>query len=213
MLFRSDGMGGHSCGEVASDIAVNYSAYVIDQNFNKNMNDQEILKLLDDAVEAANIQVELEGRYNPAKQGMGTTLSIALIINNNLYIAHVGDSRIYLLDKHKLKQLTKDDTYVQSLVDRGELRPSEARNHPQHSVLLKAVGSSEPVYPQLKKYRLKSGDKLLLCSDGLYDALTAEEIRNIMFRARNPEECVDNLVNQSINKGAPDNVTVIVGFI
>ncbi len=213
LLIVADGMGGHNNGEEASDIAVNYSSFVIDQRFDENLSDDEILAVLNDAVEAANIQVNLEGRYSSDKKGMGTTLTVGLIMNNKLHVAHVGDSRIYLLRGDKFYQLTKDDTYVQLLVDKGEIEAEEASIHPQHNVLLKAIGSDEPVDPQLITYTLRKNDKLLFCTDGLYDCLSASEIKDILEKHKDVDECVDELIDKTLERGAHDNVTVVVGFI
>lgn len=213
LLIIADGMGGHSYGEVASQIAVQYSTYVIDNSFREDMTDQEILEMLGNAVEAANIQVELETKLKPEMSGMGTTLTIGLIINYKFYIAHVGDSRIYLLRNDKFYQLTKDDTYVQTLVDSGELDADLADSHPQHNLLTKAIGSPEQICPELIQYTLNSSDKILFCTDGLYDALSNYEIKNILSKETDPDICANKLVNKTLENGAPDNVTVIVGFI
>lgn len=213
LLIIADGMGGYSFGEEASRIAVQYSSFIIDENFTESMTDEKILDLLDTAAEAANIQVYLEAQSNPDKQGMGTTLTIALIVGNKLFISHVGDTRIYLLRQDKFYQLTRDDTYVQSLVDNNEINISQAAVHPQHNVLMKAIGSADPVSAQLLKYNLHTTDRILMCSDGLYDVLTAAEIKAALQDAVNPDTCAKNLIDQTLERGAPDNVTVIVGFI
>lgn len=213
LAIIADGMGGHLCGEEASELAVRYSSYIIDRKFNKSMSDAEILDVLDTAIETANIHVDVESKSFSEKKGMGTTLTIGLLHNNKIYIGHVGDSRIYLLRDDEFFQLTKDDTYVQSLVDKGEIAPEEAIDHPQNNILMKSVGSGKPVKPQLLQYNLKNNDKLVFCTDGLYDAVPLVEIKNYLTNNEDPQVCAEQLVEETLRRGAPDNVSVITCYI
>lgn len=213
LLILADGMGGHQGGEDASQIAVAEASRVIDERFREDMNDDEILDLIDYAAETANINVELESRSNPAKAGMGTTFTCGIIARNRLFIGHVGDTRIYLLRQGRLLQLTTDHTYVQTLVDRGDVRPQDAATHPKRNILTRALGVPEKLEIDLSTTNLRVGDKLLFCSDGLYDCVSPAEIREILRLAPDVNEAVAQLIEATLNRGAPDNVTVIVGFL
>ncbi len=213
LLIIADGMGGHSCGEIASKIAVQQSRRIIDEKFQKSMTDNQILDLMDYAIETANIHVEMESCTSQNKKGMGTTLTCGLITRNNLYISHVGDSRVYLLRNNSFKRLTKDDTYVQYLLDRGKITKQEAKTHPEKGSLIKALGVPEQLEPQLIKYPVQTGDRIVFCTDGLYDAITEADIRKILVQASNPNSAVNELIGQTLAHGAPDNVSVIVGFL
>ncbi len=213
LLIIADGMGGHQRGEDASQIAVNQASRLIDERFRADMTDEEIIELLDYAAETANIHVELESRSAPEKIGMGTTLTCGIIVRNKIFISHVGDTRIYLLRQGRLLQLTHDHTYVQTLIDRGDLTPREAETHPKRNVLVKALGVPEKLEPYLNIFHLRSSDKLLFCSDGLYDTVSGAEIKEILTAAPDVNEAVSSLIEATLQRGAPDNVTVIVGFL
>ena len=186
---------------------------LIDERFRADMTDEEIIELLDYAAETANIHVELESRSAPEKIGMGTTLTCGIIVRNKIFISHVGDTRIYLLRQGRLLQLTHDHTYVQTLIDRGDLTPREAETHPKRNVLVKAFGVPEKLEPYLNIFHLRSSDKLLFCSDGLYDTVSGAEIKEILTAAPDVNEAVSSLIEATLQRGAPDNVTVIVGFL
>lgn len=213
MLIIADGMGGHSCGEFASKIAVEQAGRYISEHFDPKMNDWDIRTLLDNACETANVNVELEAKTSIEMAGMGTTLTVGLIFNNNLYLAHVGDTRVYLLRQGKLMQLTRDHTYVQMLVERGEITREEAAVHPKRSMLIKALGVPEKLSADLDIYPLRTGDKLLFCTDGLYDVVSPAEIKEILTASPDVKRAVSQFIELTLQRGAPDNVTVIIGFL
>lgn len=213
LLIVADGMGGHLCGEEASQIAVQQSSRVLDERFSPDMSDIEIHDLLVTSMETANIHVELESRSNPEKTGMGTTLSCGIIVGNKLHLGHVGDSRIYLQRQRELLQITRDDTYVQYLIDQGMLDESQRLLHPKRNILIKALGVPEQLDPQVKTQQLKSRDKILFCTDGLYDCVTEDEINRILMTAQHPNAAVSELIEKALEYGAPDNVTVLVGYL
>ena len=213
MLIIADGMGGHRCGEDASKIAVQQCGRLIEERFRPGLKDREILELLEDACETANVHVELESRSSPQKTGMGTTLTAGLIIGHKLYIGHVGDTRAYILRQGRLMQLTRDHTYVQTLVDRGDISREEAAVHPQRSVLIKALGVPEKLDPDLKIYELRPQDKVLFCTDGLYDVISPAEIKEILTAAPDVNRAAADFIDLTLRRGAPDNVTVIIGFL
>jgi protein phosphatase len=148
---------------------------------------------------------------DPNLQGMGTTLTVAYSLGLDLFIAHVGDSRAYLFDKGALRQLTRDHTHVQQLVDAGMLTPDEAAHHRLRNVLTNVLGGADrSVEVELHRLRLAGGDRLLLCSDGLTGAVKDEEIAGILAGSATASEACRRLVDRALERGGPDNVTAIV---
>jgi protein phosphatase len=143
---------------------------------------------------------------------MGTTLSACLIQNENLKIVHVGDSRIYLIRKQQISLLTKDQTYVQSLIDNNEITLEESRTHPQRSLLLQAIDGISEVVPEVKEISLELGDRIILCSDGLSNVVRDEDILNAVKSFDNVG-AVSSLIEKALEHGAPDNVTVVVADV
>ncbi len=198
----ADGMGGHAAGEVASEIAVNVIAAEAPQ--------EPDAEALAQAVEAANREVLLASRDGRGRTGMGTTVTAAILEEERLVIAQVGDSRAYLLHKGELQQLTRDHSLMADLIEAGQITPAEARTHPQRSVITRALGSDPLMRPDLYEINVETGDRLLLCSDGLSSMLTDEQIAATLQRFPDPQRCATQLVNEAIAAGGYDNVTVIV---
>lgn len=197
----ADGMGGHKAGDVASEVAVNTL-----QTLAPSTPDVD---LLGRAVEAANHAVITEAQ-KAGREGMGTTMTACVIQNEQLAIAHVGDSRAYLLHAGKLQQVTRDHSWVADMIEQGKLTPSEARVHPNRSVITRALGSDPYMKPDLYEVTASEGDRLLLCSDGLYSLVEDGDIQSTMARVRDPQRCASALVKQAIEAGGTDNVTVII---
>lgn len=201
----ADGMGGHAAGEVASEIAVQ----VVSELAPTTPDSQA----LGAAVEAANeaiIQAAFEGR---GREGMGTTMTAALLEGERLVIAQVGDSRAYLLHQGRLQQLTRDHSLMADMIEAGQLTPEEARVHPQRSVITRALGSAPHTRPDLYEINVEAGDRLLLCSDGLTTMLHDSEIEAIMSRTWDPQHCAAQLVSEAVAAGGYDNVTVVVANV
>lgn len=201
----ADGMGGHAAGEVASEIAVQ----VVSELAPTTPDSQA----LGAAVEAANeaiIQAAFEGR---GREGMGTTMTAALLEGERLVIAQVGDSRAYLLHQGRLQQLTRDHSLMADMIEAGQLTPEEARVHPQRSVITRALGSAPHTRPDLYEINVEAGDRLLLCSDGLTTMLHDSEIEAIMSRTWDPQHCAAQLVGEAVAAGGYDNVTVVVANV
>ncbi|MBO7675745.1 MAG: Stp1/IreP family PP2C-type Ser/Thr phosphatase [Atopobiaceae bacterium] len=197
-----DGMGGHAAGEVASGIAVQTIAERAPEHTD------EIL--LGAAVEAANTAV-LEGvESGLGKAGMGCTATCALIENNRMAIAHVGDSRIYLLHAGTLVRLTRDHSYVEELVDAGEITADEARVHPSRSIITRALGSDPDMYADHFTLDVSTGDRVILCSDGLSSMVSDKDIEELAVSSVTPQAAADTLVSAALTAGGHDNVTVIV---
>ena len=197
-----DGMGGHAAGEVASSIAVETIAKTAPQAADPAR--------LAAAVEAANAAVIEAAMNGLGKPGMGCTATCAYIENDTLAIAHVGDSRAYLLHDGTLIRVTRDHSYVEELVDAGEITADEARVHPNRSVITRALGSDPAMYADHFQLNIEEGDRLILCSDGLSSMVPDSDIENIATQSSTAQICVDNLVDAALAAGGHDNVTVIV---
>ncbi len=202
MFAVCDGMGGHAAGEVASAIAVE----TLDKNAPQGADDV----LLGAAVEAANTAIIEGAATGRGMPGMGCTASAIYIENNKIAIAHAGDSRIYLLHRGTLVRLTRDHSYVEELVDAGEITADEARVHPSRSIITRALGSDPNMYADHFTLDVTNGDRLILCSDGLSSMVEDSEIEAIAVSSVSPQQAADNLVSAALTEGGHDNVTVIV---
>ena len=201
----ADGMGGHAAGEVASEIAVNVLAELAPKDLDG--------AALEHAVEEANHEIIRAARDGRGREGMGTTLTACMLENERLVIAQVGDSRAYLLHHGKLQQLTRDHSLMADMLEAGQLTPEEARHHPQRSVITRALGSDPNTRPDMYEINVETGDRLLVCSDGLSSMIEDEQIEAVMRRVPDPQRCASQLVNEAIAAGGHDNVTVIVSNV
>lgn len=197
-----DGMGGHAAGEVASSIAVETIAKTAPHTADPT--------LLGAAIEAANAAVIEAALNGLGKPGMGCTATAAYIEGNTIAIAHVGDSRAYLLHEGTLIRVTRDHSYVEELVDAGEITADEARVHPNRSVITRALGSDPAMYADHFSLNIEEGDRLILCSDGLSSMIPDGEIENIASQSSTAQICTDNLVDAALAAGGSDNCTVVV---
>lgn len=202
LFVVADGMGGHAAGEVASEIATSILAEKAPQTPDA--------EALGHAVEEANLEIIAAAEDGRGREGMGTTCTAAILKEDRLIIAQVGDSRAYLLHQGKLQQLTRDHSLVAMMVEAGQLTPEEARVHPRRSVITRALGTDPSTKPDLYEIDVEAGDRLLLCSDGLYGMVEDPAIQAIMTRTADPQRCASQLVNEAIAAGGNDNVTVVV---
>jgi protein phosphatase len=170
------------------------------------------LSLLTEAAAAANREIAISAEVDPAIRGMGTTLTAVLLTGDEVALLHVGDSRAYLLHEAALRQLTRDDTYVQGLVDRGVLTREDARRHPRRSLVTQAV-QGQVMSPSTGVIPVVAGDRLLLCSDGLSDVVTDEAISETLRSYPDRNECAESLVKLALQAGGPDNITVVVADV
>lgn len=205
LFVVADGMGGHAAGEVASEIAVNEIA--------AHMPDELDPAALGEAVDAANRSIINAALVNQDKEGMGTTCTAAMLQDDRLIIAQVGDSRAYLLHGGKLQQITRDHSLMANMIEAGQITPEEARVHPNRSVITRALGNDPTTHPDLYEMKVEAGDRLLLCSDGLTGLVSDEDIESIMNRVADPQRCASKLVNEAIAAGGFDNITVIVADV
>lgn len=198
----SDGMGGHAAGEVASSIAIHTIA--------KEAPATADSALLGAAIEAANMDVLTAPETGRGREGMGCTATACIIEDDRMAVAHVGDSRLYLLHKGALVRVTHDHSFVEELVDAGEITADEARVHPSRSVITRALGSDPDMYADHFTIGVEASERVILCSDGLSSMVTDAEIEDICVTSASPQVCADALVSAALIAGGHDNVTVIV---
>ncbi|HEX9831608.1 MAG TPA: protein phosphatase 2C domain-containing protein, partial [Mycobacterium sp.] len=206
LLALADGMGGHAAGEVASQLVIAALAHLDDDEPGG-----DLLSQLDTAVREGNSAIAREVDADPELEGMGTTLTAILFAGNRLGLVHIGDSRGYLLRDGELNQITKDDTFVQTLVDEGRITLEEAHSHPQRSLIMRALTGHE-VEPTLIMREARAGDRYLLCSDGLSDPVSHDTILEALQIA-DTAESADRLIELALRGGGPDNVTVVVADV
>ncbi len=213
LLAVADGMGGHGHGEVASSVAIAAMAALDDTLPEHGPEGFDLVAAVEAAVKEANIRLrEMTGR-DPSLKGMGTTLTAMLWDGTRFALAHVGDSRAYLLRGNVLYQITQDHTLVQSLVDEGRLTPEQAAVHARRSMLLRALESSGNVEPDLSLREAKAGDRYLLCSDGLTGVVGPEALYEAMTTISDLKELVWRLIEMANDAGGPDNITCVVADV
>ena len=216
----ADGIGGHNAGEVAAEIAVKMVGDSVSTS-----DGSQPLEIMREAIEKAGNEIYLQAEKNKEQEGMGTTVICAWIIENQLYIASVGNSRIYLLRNEKMMQINKDHSWVQEAIDLGVLDKMEARTHPYSSVIRRYLGSPETVEVDLRLWldledsdttseknqgtHLLAGDRLLLCSDGLNDMVYDEKIQEIIC-SKSGDLAIQELIEEANNNGGNDNITCIL---
>lgn len=206
LLALADGMGGHAAGEVASQLVIAALAHLDDDEPGG-----DLLAKLDAAVRAGNSAIAAQVEMEPDLEGMGTTLTAILFAGNHIGLVHIGDSRGYLLRDGELTQITKDDTFVQTLVDEGRITRQEAHSHPQRSLIMRALTGHE-VEPTLTMREARPGDRYLLCSDGLSDPVSDETILEAL-QIPDVAESAYRLIELALRGGGPDNVTVVVADV
>jgi PPM family protein phosphatase len=206
LLALADGMGGHAAGEVASQLVIAALAHLDDDEPGG-----DLLAKLDGAIRSGNSAIAAQVEMEPDLEGMGTTLTAILFAGNRLGLAHIGDSRGYLLRDGELTQITKDDTFVQTLVDEGRITREEAHSHPQRSLIMRALTGHE-VEPTLTMREVRTGDRYLLCSDGLSDPVSDETILDAL-QIPDVTDSADRLIELALRGGGPDNVTVVVADV
>jgi len=210
ILAVADGMGGHQAGEVASALAIKTISRRLGSK-SRQIRRKDYREALKVVVEQAN-QLILSEAHGES-QGMGTTLTLAAVRGGRLHLAHVGDSRAYLLRKGVLRQLTQDHSWVGEELRAGRISAEEAESHPRRNLLTRALGTGESVVVDTDSLTLKEGDRLLLCSDGLHGVVTDEQIQATLNDKREPKAACDALVDLVNNRGGPDNVTVVIARI
>ena len=209
IYILADGMGGYNGGEIASKLATTIALSYIQSNFENTPKEREdILKLVKSAMEYANMVVYEKSKEQKELEGMGTTLEVCLIYNNKLYLGHVGDSRIYRLRGEFFRKLTHDHSYVQKLVKDGTITQEEADHHPKKNMLMKELGCTAFVEPDVTVKGFIKDDIILICSDGLTNMVEEQEIYNIL--KKEGTLAAEKLVEKANENGGYDNITAIV---
>ena len=209
LFVLADGMGGYNGGEIASQLAVNSVKNYIASNYaNAKNSNEDLLELVKNASQYANMVVYEKAQTSEELKKMGTTLDICLIQQGKAYIAHIGDSRIYRYRKGFFRKLTKDHTYVQELVDVGKITKEESINHPEKNMLMKALGVTPFIEPDVMVKGFMKDDIYLMCSDGLTNMVPEMKITKIIDE--NPVDSTKLLVQAANDEGGIDNVTAII---
>lgn len=205
----ADGMGGHKAGEVASSMAM----AIIKKNFSENKNNKItetiITKLIKESIEEANTKIYLKSLEDKKYEGMGTTITLAYILDGKICIGHVGDSRAYLISGNQIIQITEDHSYVNELLRTGSITREEAKTHPKRNMITRAVGSNSFIEMDLFFKEYKKNDILLLCSDGVSNMLKEYEIYDIFNGAEDIQKACENLATKANDKGGLDNITAV----
>ena len=204
LLIVADGMGGHRAGDFAS----RYAVETLKENL-ANSTEDGPEAMIRKAIQSANQKLIEAARQDVRLEGMGTTLVVATVIEHTLYFANVGDSRLYLLHD-TIKQLSKDHSFVQEMVRLGGIDAEEAKHHPDKNIITRAVGAREKVEVDFFEYRLKKGDIILMCTDGLSNMVEDEEMLAIVKSSRDIVEAVERLVERANDNGGNDNIGVIL---
>lgn len=208
LLLVCDGMGGAAAGDLAARITaesikhrlVGAGAAVVEHPD----------RSLKNAVTEANTAVRAEAKAHPEDRGMGTTCTAAIVLPDRLCVAQVGDSRAYLLRDGQLQLLTRDQTMADRMVEIGALRPEDVATSAHRNLLLQAVGTQSTIEPIISELRLRRGDRILLCSDGLHGSISDEEIAQLLRARADMNHCARALIEAALAAGGPDNVTVVV---
>lgn len=204
LFLLADGMGGHNAGDYASRNTVETVLETV-----RNSTEDNPIRALRMAIEAANRNVYQEALQKEELKGMGTTLVAATILNSYLYVANVGDSRLYIIND-SIRQITKDHSLVEEMVRIGELDELHARNHPDKNIITRAIGVAEKVEADFFDIKMFPGDKILMCSDGLSNMLEDEEMLHIIRKQRDVVEMAEALVAAANQNGGKDNISVII---
>lgn len=207
-----DGMGGENGGNVASRIVTDFCTEMLARDLHDGMTPTTLHGVMQSAVAGANALVYNKALEEPDLRGMGTTLILAVFWQRAMYVAYVGDSRVYCVSPRKETQLTKDHTMVQMLVDLGELAPEDAESHPKRHYITRAVGVGADVTPDFIQRELGSDELVLLCSDGLYQYLEPGGLYALLGDCLR-QDSADSLIELANSKGGQDNITAVVAFV
>lgn len=204
-----DGMGGAAGGNIASALAVKVISDKINASYSEQMRDYSIKYMLDSALTAANIEVFDFAEAQPDLRGMGTTVVCAIVRDNQAYIAHAGDSRAYVIRNGIIRQITTDHSMVQDLLSRGKITAEQAEHHPNKNIITRAVGVDKGIEIDFEQIDLEDEDTLLICTDGLSNYVSNDEILELMCDGKH-YAFADRLVKKANENGGGDNITVVV---
>lgn len=204
-----DGMGGANAGKLASSLLSDKIKHLM-ESFNQSSEKlKNVRVLLERMLNESNLLIFNKSKENEAYKGMGTTAVLAVIVNGQLYIAHVGDSRAYIVRDKKIEQLTMDHSIVQEMLNIGEITEEEAKDHPQKNIITKAIGIKDEVEPDFVETEFENGNILFMCTDGLSNYLDEQDILNTILEEK-LENVADTFILKAKELGGKDNITVIL---
>ena len=210
LYIVADGVGGHNSGELASRLAVGYMAQFVALNpVAKVKSDKDLMLYFKACLEGANQLIFGKAQEEPDNRGMATTSVLCFVRNNKAYVVNVGDSRAYLIRDGVLRQVTKDHSYVNDMIESGMLTPEEAKYHPDRHMITRALGGEQEVKPDFFQFEVYKNDILILCTDGLYGELTEESFIKRSAEARTMHQLASDLVFDANSNGGKDNISVI----
>lgn len=204
LLVVADGMGGHKAGDFASKFTVEVVKREIAESRSRKPE-----KVLRDAIQVANRELIRVASRDVKLEGMGTTLVVATVIGDTLYFANIGDSRLYLIDDN-IKQLSKDHSLVEEMVRLGGIKAEDARNHPDKNIITRAMGVKDEAEADFYEFRIKRGDKILMCTDGLSNMVEDEDMFGLVKGSRDVVEAVQMLIDRANSNGGRDNIGVVL---
>lgn len=204
IFIVADGMGGHKGGDFASKYAVQSLLKSIEKDIDFNP-----VKIISHAVEDANRQILEMAKMDADLGGMGTTMVVATVVGNYAYVANVGDSRLYIMN-HEIIQITRDHSLVEEMIRLGELKREDARNHPDKNIITRALGAKEEIDIDFFDVKLEPGVKIMMCSDGLSNMVSDEEVQELLGRCSPQEDPAQILADRANENGGKDNIAVIV---
>ncbi|MBR1779591.1 MAG: Stp1/IreP family PP2C-type Ser/Thr phosphatase [Clostridia bacterium] len=204
-----DGMGGTKAGEVASTLACQSVKKAIREKFKVDLSEEEVKAIILDSIKISNAKILQKSAENEEYLGMGTTIVLVAIHNNIAHVAHIGDSRAYVISEGKIEQITKDHSMVQEMIESGEITSEQAKNHPKKNIITRALGVHEDIEIDYASVALKKDDTLLLCTDGLSNYIDDEEVLRYVEKYSG-QEVVDNLVQKANDLGGNDNLTALI---
>jgi len=204
LFVVADGMGGHNAGDFASKYTVKQLVKLIESSEETNP-----VKIMRQSIELANMQLLQKANENSELMGMGTTLVAATIVKEYIYIANIGDSRLYIINSG-IRQITKDHSLVEEMIRLGEIDREDAKNHPDKNIITRAIGAAEEISVDFFEMKLEKDDTVLMCSDGLTNMIDDDEICQIIKNQKTPEQKAQKLVETANNNGGKDNIAVII---
>ncbi|MBQ8984003.1 MAG: Stp1/IreP family PP2C-type Ser/Thr phosphatase [Lachnospiraceae bacterium] len=205
LYIVADGMGGHKAGDYASSYAVRRFT-----EFVKRCEDENPLTIMKKGIQTVNQGMLAASQSREDLSGMGTTFVIAVVKDHHLYVANIGDSRLYVIEKGNIRQVTLDHSLVEELIRTGQLDPLKVRNHPEKNIITRALGIGDDAIPDFFELELTMDEEILLCSDGLTNMVEDDEILNIITEERDPRAAVERLIERANYYGGKDNIAALV---
>jgi protein phosphatase len=210
IFMVADGVGGHKAGELASSLATDLvRAYFKEHPIEDSFDVGKIKEYCQTCLLEVNRSIFERANVSAENAGMATTAILLYVNSDQAFVANVGDSRAYLMHDNRLQRLTEDHSYVNELMKKGQITEEEALHHPNRNMITRALGSEETLEPDFYHFKVESGDRILLCTDGLYNEIDEEEILSILKGGENTDDLVRDLISRANENGGRDNITVI----